>query len=79
MDVMARSLQVRDVPDELHAELRSRAAALGVSLSDYVLGVLEDAAGRPSIAEVLRRAKSRSGGASRQDIVDVIRRARDAE
>lgn len=73
------SLQVRDVPDELHAELCSRAAGLGVSLSDYVLGILEDVAGRPSVAEVLRRARSRSGGANRRDIVDVIRRARDAE
>ncbi len=79
MDVMARSLQVRDVPDELHAELRSRAAGLGMSLSDYVLGLLEDAASRPSVAEVLRRARSRSGGASHEDIVAAIRRARDSQ
>lgn len=78
MQLVARSLQVRDVPDEIHAELRSRAAGLGMSLSDYVLGVLEEVASRPPVAEVLRRAGERSGGATKEDIVAVIRRGRDA-
>jgi plasmid stability protein len=78
MALMARALQVRDVPDEIHAELRSRAAAMGMSLSDYVLGVLEEVASHPPVADVLRRATARSGGAAKEDIVAVIRRARDA-
>ena len=38
---MAKTIQVRDVPEDVHAELRARAAAAGTSLSDYVLGELE--------------------------------------
>lgn len=34
------AIQVKHVPEELHAALRERAAAEGVSLQDYVLGVL---------------------------------------
>lgn len=78
MQLMARSLQVRDVPDEIHAELRSRAAALGVSLSDYVLRVLDEVASRPAVSDVLRIAAERSGGVATQDIVDAVRRERDA-
>src|SRR2546423_4909064 len=33
---MARTIQVRDVPDDVHRTLRARAAAAGVSLSDYL-------------------------------------------
>lgn len=76
---MPRSLQVRDVPDDIHAELRARAALQGMSLSEYVLGVLSEVASRPPVAEVLERAANRGGGASREDIVALIRRARDAQ
>ena len=45
-------LQVRDVPDEAHMTLKARAAAAGISLSEYVLRVLERAVGRPTPAEL---------------------------
>ena len=81
MLTMARTLQVRDVPEQLHAELRARAAALDMSLSDYLLGVLRDVASKPPIAETLRRAADREGGrgdVTTEVIVDIIRRCRDA-
>lgn len=31
-------IQLRNVPDELHRRLKSRAALEGMSLSDYLLG-----------------------------------------
>ena len=34
-------VQIRDVPDEMHRTLKSRAAAAGVSLSEYLRTVLE--------------------------------------
>jgi plasmid stability protein len=74
---VAKVIQVRDVPDELHAELRKRAAEAGVSLSDYVLGELARVAQRSGNAEVLLRAATRPGGASRQAILEVIRAGRD--
>ena len=79
MLTMARTLQVRDVPEQLHAELKARAAALGLSLSDYLLNVLTDVASKPPIAETLRRAMERGGRGdiTTDDIVEIIRRNRD--
>jgi antitoxin FitA len=71
-----KTIQVRNVPDATHAELRVRAAKAGMSLSDYVLAELERTAARPPIAEVLERARNRSGGVSRQGAVDIIREMR---
>jgi len=49
-------IQVRNVPDALHAELVRRAAAHGLSLTGYIQSVLEREAGRPSRTEIVRRA-----------------------
>jgi hypothetical protein len=45
------AIQIRDVPPDLHRRLRERAAADRVTLSAYVLRVLERDAGRPSTRE----------------------------
>lgn len=72
-----KTIQVRNVPDEIHRALRTRAAAAGVSLSDYARGELERAARRPPVAELLQRARSRSGGASSSAIISAVRSGRD--
>lgn len=74
-----KTIQVRNVPDETHRELRTRAAAAGVSLSDYALEELERVAARPPIADLLRRAGARAGGASREAIVTAVRSGRDRD
>jgi plasmid stability protein len=68
-----KTLQIRNMSDETHAELRVRAAQAGMSLSDYALAELERKAAKPPIAEVLERARNRSGGISRQSAVDIVR------
>jgi plasmid stability protein len=73
-----KTIQVRNVPDEVHRTLRARAAAAGRSLSDYLLDELTRLADRPPVADVLARAASRSGGAPVKDIVDAVRTERDA-
>ena len=45
------AIQVRDVPPDLHRRLRERAAADRVTLSTYVLRLLERDASRPSTRE----------------------------
>ena len=70
--VVPKTLQVRNVPDHIHASLRARAAMADLSLSDYVLRTLAEVADRPLVAETLRSAGERAGGASRQDIQDVM-------
>jgi plasmid stability protein len=47
------TIQVRNVPEDLHRQLKARAAGQGRSLSDYVLGELRVAAHRPTMGEWL--------------------------
>lgn len=77
MIVPMKTIQIRNVPDSVHATLRTRAAGAGVSLSDYALAELERVADRPLVSDVLRRAGSRAGGAETADIVAAVRAGRD--
>jgi len=38
---MSKMIQVRHVPDDVHRQLKARAAAKGMSLSDYLRTELE--------------------------------------
>lgn len=77
LPTVAKTIQIRNVPDEVHAELKARAAANGQSLSDYVLEHAISLAARPSIADVLMRGGPRFGGnVTTKKIVDAIRDGR---
>ena len=56
------SIQVKDVPDDVHATLRRRAASAGMSLQEYLLARLTEDARTPTLEEVLERAGGRAGG-----------------
>ena len=56
---MARSITIRDVPDDVYDELRARAAAAERSLEEYLRRQLVELAGRPAREEVLRRISER--------------------
>ncbi len=58
---MTKMLQVRDVPDDVHAELRRRAAAVGMSMSDFTRQELTRLAQRPTLADLFDRAARRNG------------------
>jgi plasmid stability protein len=73
---VSKMLQVRHVPDTVHAELSRRAAAAGVSLSEYVLRELERVAARPPVEEVLARSAARRLDLSVADVVGAIRAER---
>jgi plasmid stability protein len=47
------TIQVRNVPEDLHRRLKARAAGQGRTLSDYVLDELRVAADRPTMSEWL--------------------------
>ncbi|MDZ7674547.1 MAG: hypothetical protein U5K30_05715 [Acidimicrobiales bacterium] len=73
------SIQVKDVPDEVHATLRRRAAAAGMSLQEYLLDRLKEDASTPTLDEVLDRAGGRAGGQATIDAaVAAVRADRDA-
>ncbi|HEU5150186.1 MAG TPA: hypothetical protein VFU19_06795 [Iamia sp.] len=73
------SIQVKDVPDDVHATLRRRAAAAGQSLQEYLLGRLSEEARTPTLEEVLDRAGGRAGGHfTGADAVAAVRADRDS-
>jgi plasmid stability protein len=57
---MSAMIQIRNVPDELHRRLKSRAALAGMSLSDYLLNEIRDLAERPTLEELRARLEQRS-------------------
>ena len=75
-DTMGRNIQIRDVPDEVHRVLATRAASAGMSLTAYLRAELTRVAERPPVADVLARAAARHGGARIDDIVDAVRSGR---
>lgn len=73
------SIQVKDVPDEVHATLRRRAAEARMSLQEYLLARLEQDANTPTLDEVLDRAGGRAGGrVPLTAAVEAVRADRDA-
>jgi len=53
-------VQVRDVPEEVVAELKQRAEKRGQSLSAYLRDLLAEEAAAPSIEEVIDRIATRA-------------------
>jgi plasmid stability protein len=56
---MAVMVQIRNVPDDLHRKLKSRAALAGMSISEYLLREMERSLSRPTPEELLTRLQSR--------------------
>ena len=52
---MSKMIQIRNVPDQLHRKLKSRAALAGMSLSDYLLAQIRAIAARPTMEEMIAR------------------------
>jgi hypothetical protein len=75
---MSKMIQIRNVPDDLHRELKMRAAAAGMSMSDYIKRELGRKRRRSTIKEIRERSKGRSAGSTltTQKIVDIIRESR---
>jgi plasmid stability protein len=56
---MSVMIQIRNVPDALHRQLKSRAALAGMSLSEYLLSEIREVAERPTIEELRERLARR--------------------
>ncbi len=75
---MSKMIQIRNVPDEVHRQLKVRAAEAGTTLSDYLLAEVRRAAERPSGAELRQRVlRQRPVRLSGQEIADLVREDRD--
>lgn len=74
---MPKMIQLRNVPDDLHRRLKSRAALEGLSLSDYLLAEVRKVAERPSVRELRVRLESRERARLRPTPAQVIRAERE--
>ena len=69
---MAVMVQIRNVPDEMHRKLKSRAALAGMSISEYLLRELERSLERPTREELLARLRSRQPVEPREPIAAAV-------
>jgi plasmid stability protein len=74
---MGKMIQLRNVPEELHRKLKARAAATGMSLSDYLLQEIRKTAERPTVEELLDRIHRRTPLRLRQSPAQLLRAERD--
>jgi hypothetical protein len=67
------NVQIRDVPDDVHAALVRRAERAGQSLQQFLAARLEEIASAPTLEEVLDRIEGRrKGRLSRGDAIDTL-------
>jgi len=53
------NVQVRDVPDDVHRRLKSRAALAGQSLNEFLLQRMSELARVPTVPELAERIRRR--------------------
>lgn len=75
---MSKMIQIRNVPDDLHRQLKIRAAAAGMSMSDYIKRELDLRTRKSTIREIAARrdAQGWKSSGTIQQTVDIIREAR---
>jgi hypothetical protein len=77
-------LQVRNLPDDVHAKLKQRAAAERMSLSDYVAHELAKLVAYRSNREIIEEFRRRhpgfgAGGESAAETIRAVREENDAK
>ena len=75
---MSKMIQLRNVPDTLHRQLKARAAMAGMSLSDYLIAEIKEIAERPTLAEMRDRLRHREPVSAAIDTARLVREERDA-
>ena len=75
---MSKMLQIRNVPEETHRLLKSRAALEGVSMSHFVLREIERIVRRPSRREVLDTIRRLPPVTLEEAPADVLREERES-
>jgi plasmid stability protein len=73
---MSKMIQIRNVPDQVHQELKVRATKAGMSLSEYLLREITRVAEKPSLEEVLERIRGQEPVELDEDPAVTIRKLR---
>lgn len=72
------SIQVKNVPAEVHEALQRQARGQRRSLQEFLLLELERIADRTTLDEILDRAQGRKTNVSNEEVVRIIREDRDS-
>jgi plasmid stability protein len=75
---MSVMVQIRNLPDDLHRKLKSRAALSGMSLSDYLMAEIRQIAARPTMEEMRERLLKLPPVDLPESPADIIRAERDS-
>ncbi|MFN8216771.1 MAG: toxin-antitoxin system HicB family antitoxin [Solirubrobacterales bacterium] len=74
---MSKMIQIRNVPEEMHRALKVRAAAEGISLSDYIKRELATMTAKVGFDELEARIEARGpSGVRRETILRALRESR---
>lgn len=73
-----KTLQIRNVPEDVHRRLKARAASEGRSLSELALDELRRSLERPTRAELLGRIAQRTAVETGGAVTAAVRAERDA-
>ena len=76
---MGVMIQIRNVPESLHRQLKSRAALAGMSLSEYLLREIRRSAERPTVEELRARLHKLPTVTLSPSTAEVVRTERDRE
>lgn len=74
---MSKMIQIRNVPDSLHRELKARAAMEGMTLSDYLMAEIRRSAERPSIKKLREQLGKRTPVSPKMSPSEAVRVERD--
>lgn len=73
---MPRTIQIRDVDDEVYAALQRRAVEAGVSVPEFLRAEARRLASRPTMAEWLARTRRRPSGIDSNEVVATLDKGR---
>lgn len=74
---MSKMIQLRNVPDSIHRQLKARAALEGLSLSDFLTREAQRIVARPSLEEMRERLAARPITILKRSPTSVVREERD--
>jgi hypothetical protein len=75
---MPKTIQIRDIDDDVYAALVRRSAEVGLSVPEYLRKETERLAARPSVGEWLDRTRHRSQVRSKVDTLEALDELRGA-
>ncbi|WP_120006107.1 FitA-like ribbon-helix-helix domain-containing protein [Nesterenkonia muleiensis] len=71
-------IQLRNVPEDMHRELKARAAQRGMTLSEYATRELQKVLEIPNRQEIIKRVAALTPVVTTLPAAEVIREARDS-